>query len=238
MRTFHNLDLIKEITQDPFRTIGQRKYSLFKAYTASFVWYTEVQIDENIKSITDSMPTIEEYVTNQIGENNLRTVLFDYYIGWISEDSRELFDLCINKINEYENIHKVDKNKYFFKLKPYAKQLDLKTNLKHMFHRPGMYGFEGLSGLRAFLDGYFKFKEQYNLNLSEYESRLSKFIEYWKSKVNKEIPFETWDRPFRLEKMGTTDFSGPSIQWEFERLEEILKEELQMEPDDIKKNEK
>jgi hypothetical protein len=234
MRTFHNVDLIKEITQDPFGTIGQRNYRLFKAYAAPYDWYTDVQINESIKSNVDAMPTIEEYVTNQIGENNLRTVLFDYYIGWISEDSRELFELCINKINEYENTHPIDRDRYSFELKSSTEKLDLKNNLKHMFHRPGMYGFEGLSGLRAFLDGYFKFKEHHNLKLSEYENRLVKFIEYWKSKVDKSIPFETWDRPFKLERMGTTDFSGPSIQWEFERLEEILKEDLQMEPDDIK----
>ncbi|MGV6860194.1 MAG: hypothetical protein ACWA41_00390 [Putridiphycobacter sp.] len=234
MRTFHNLNLIEEITQDPFSTIGQRNFSLLKAYTAPFVWYTEVKIEDSIKDSVDAMPTIEEYVTTQIGENNLRTVLFDYYIGWIAEDSRDLFELCINKIGEYENTYPVDKDKYFFEINPNVENLDLKKKLKHMLLRPSMYGFEGLAGLRAYLDGYFRFKRHYDLKLSEYEIRLIKYIEYWKNKVNRSIPFETWDRPFRKEKMGTTDFTN-NTNWEFEKLEEILKEDLQMELDDIKK---
>ena len=97
-----------------------------------------------------------------------------------------------------------------------------------MFIRPEMFGFNSLSNFRAFLDGYFKFKNQYNLGFSEYETRLFTFIENWRNKVNKNIPFETWDRPFRLKCMGTTEFSGSSVKWEFERLEEILKKELKM----------
>lgn len=234
MRTFHKLDLIEEVLQDPYGTVGQRNFDLFKSYSFAFNWYTEVQIDDSVKSLVGGMPTIEEFVTTQIGENNLKTVLFDHYIGWTAEDSRELFELCFKKIKEYESQYPVDQNDYSFKLKQNVEGLDLRKNLKHMFLRPVMYGLNGLAGLRAYLDGYFKFKKQYQLELSEYESRLFTFITFWKNKVNKDVPFETWDRPFRLECMGTTDFSGPSIQWEFERFEEILKEELKMDLESIK----
>lgn len=233
MRTFHNLDILEKVLKDPYGTIGQRNYSLFKSYCLAFDWYTDVQVDDSIKFIVEGMPTIEEFVTTQIGENNLRTVLFDYYIGWKSEDSREHFELCLRKIKEYENEFPVAPMKYSYKLKQDIESLDLRKNLKYFLYRSQMFGFNGLAGLRAFLDGYFKFKNQYQLELSEYESQLYNFIAFWKNKVKKDLPFETWDRPFRLECMGTTDFSGPSIQWEFERFEEILKEELKMDLESI-----
>lgn len=232
MRTIHNLDLLEEVIKNPYGTIGQRSFKLYKSFSSPYDRFTKVHFDEHIESTVENMPSMEEYVTNQIGENNVRTVLFDYYMGWFAEDTRELFELCIEKIKEYEKTHPLDRNSYLFRLRPDTGNLDLRKHLKHMILRPGMYGFDGFAGMRAYLDGYFKFKSQYQLHLSEYETKLLSFIEYWKAKVNQETLFETWDRPFRLELMGTTDFSRPSLSWEFERFEIILEEELAMKLED------
>ena len=212
-------------------TIGQRNYGLFKCYSMAFDWGLDLVYDDSTEKLAEQMPSIEEFVTNQLGENNNRTVRFDYYIGWNSEDQRELFERCFQKILEYENAFPILEKDYSFKLKTQLK-MDLKGNLKHIFMRPGMYGMENLSHLRAYLDGYFRFKKDYNLTLSETDRKIIDFIKDWKGKVNKNREFETWDRPFRLEKMGTTDFSGPSVSWEFERFEEIITEELELELDD------
>lgn len=76
------------------------------------------------------------------------------------------------------------------------------------------------------MDGLFRFKKEYNLKLSNVEQKLCDFSENWKTKINPSRKFETWDRPFRLERMGTTDFHGPSVEWEFERFEQIITEDL------------
>ncbi len=162
MRTFHNIKLLDEVAQDPFSIIGQRNYGLFQNYLWGFEMHFELDLDDDIKIIAERMPSIEEFVTTQIGENNQRTVLFDYYLGWKSEDSRELFELCIEKIREYEKFHPIDQKKYRYKLKKDPLIIDLRKSLKHMITRPSMYGFDNFSGMRAFLDGYFKAKANLN----------------------------------------------------------------------------
>lgn len=235
MRTFNNLQLLRDVMDNTSSTIGQRNYGLYRCYSMAFDWGLDLIYDDSVEALAKDMPSIEEFVTKQQGEDNNRTVRFDYYIGWDSEDQRELFERCCQKILEYENTFPISEKDYSFELKPEF-NMDLKRDLKHIFKRPGMYGMEKLSHLRAYLDGYFRFKKEYKLAFSETDRKLIDFIKYWKEKVNKNRKFETWDRPFRLEKMGTTDFSGSSGLWEFERFDEILTEELELELDDPSAN--
>ena len=227
MRTFHHIELIQKILETPFEIIGQRDYHLYKSYSFPFNWFTKLEYSNNVKESIENMPSIEEYVTTQIGEDNLRTVLFDYYMGWQAEDQRHLFELCLNKIKEYESAFPIQSCDYNFVLKDSSLNLDIRSTLKHMILRPSMYGFYNFGCLRAYIDGYYNFKETYNLELSEYEVKLNNLIKFWKGKINPNNSFDTWDRPFRIEKMGTTDFTN-TTNWEFERFEEILSEELKL----------
>lgn len=143
MRTFHNLDFLKDVMNNPSSTIGQRNYGLYNCYKMPYDWGLELVIEEELKDDFEKMPSIEEFVTEQLGENNDRTVLFDYYIGWNAEDQRELFDLCCQKILEYEKQFPAAEGSYSFELKDGLK-MDLKENLRHMLMRPAIVWNEKL----------------------------------------------------------------------------------------------
>ena len=131
---------------------------------------------------------------------------------------------------EYEANYPIDEIQYSYNLKENL-EMDFKQNLKQILKRPGMFGMFNISYLRAYIDGHFSFKKKYNLNLSRVEQNLLEFVDYWKSQTNESRPFETWDRPFRFKRMGTTDFSHPNGNWEFKRFEEIIVEDLNIEFD-------
>lgn len=227
MRSFFQITLINEIAENPFAVIGQRRYRLMESYLMPWQLFTEVKIEPDFQKEIDTMPAIEEFVANEFGEKHSRTVRFDYYLGWIAEDEKQLLDLVINRIQKYESSFPIPLEGYSFDYKLNSVP-DLRNSLlKHVLRRPQVYGVNDFAGLRAFLDGYFRFKSDYQLNLSDYEIKLLQFINYWKCKVNKSLPFETWDRVFLFEKMGTTNFTN-MFAWELERFEEILTEEIGM----------
>lgn len=227
MRTFHQLPLIREIANSPYPYIGQRRYALLRAFIETFRLYTKTEYDANIREAFEKMPSIEEYVAKEFGESHTRTVMFDYYLEWISEDEREHFELCLDRIFRYEKSFPVNESAYSHAL-DLSVNPDLQKSFKHVLLRPGMYGLNKLSEIRAYLDGYFMFKARYELELSTYEKRLWKFIEKWKAKTDSSIPFDTWDRALTKHLMGTTDFTN-MFSWEVERFEEILNDATKME---------
>jgi hypothetical protein len=227
MRTFHHIKLIREIADSPYEFIGQRRYALFRAFIEAYRQNTEVEYDIRLKDSFEKMPSIEEYVAKEFGEKHTRTVMFNYYLGWIAEDEREHYDLCLERIFRYEKEFPVNEISYTHKLR-WNGNLDLQRSFKHVLLRSGMYGINKLSEIRAYLDGYFKFKSEYGLKLSTYEKRLQKFITKWKAKTDPSIQFDTWDRALTKHKMGTTDFTN-MFTWEVERFEVILNEAIKME---------
>jgi len=228
MRSFHPIKLINEIAENPFRTIGQHNYSLMKAYLMPWRIFTKIKIDPKIEKQVENIQSIEEFVAAEFNEKHTRTVLFDYYLGWISEDERDLLKLVIDRIRKYEMTFPVPNDSYSFECKN-GSELDLRnTILKSVLNRPGMYGIKDLAGVRAFLDGYFRLKSESKFLLSEYEVKLLHLIDCWKRKIKSELPFETWERVLQFEKMGTTNFTN-NFSWEVERFEQILFEETKME---------
>ena len=228
MRTFHHLKLIEEIAADPRKILGQRSYSLMESFLTPYRLFLEVAYNAELEQEITETPSIEEFVALEFNEEHNRTLRFDFYLGLIAEDQRELLELAIDRIKRYETIHPLSQHHYVFKVKgDYS--LDLRnTWLKGIFNRPMMYGIWGFAHLRAFLDGYFRMKTDYNIPLSEYEAKLVRFIERWKEQVNPERTFETWERVFLFAEIGTTTFTH-SFNYELERFEEILLNETGME---------
>lgn len=227
MRTFHHIQLIREIADSPNEFIGQRRYALLRAYLGAYLFFTEVEYNPEFQKTFEKMPSMEEYVAKEFGEKHTRTVLFDYYLEWISEDEREHYECCLDRIFRYEEEFPVKESEYSHKLNLRV-NLDLQKSFKLVLLRPGAYGLNKLSEIRAYLDGYFKFKADFQLELSIYEKRLLRSIDKWKSKTDSSIKFDTWDRALAKHKMGTTDFTHLS-SWEINRFEELLNEATKME---------
>ena len=67
MRTFHNLELVREVIENTTDTIGQRNYGLFKCYQMPFDRGLSLRYNEKHKDVYEKIPSIEEFVTRQIG---------------------------------------------------------------------------------------------------------------------------------------------------------------------------
>lgn len=235
MRSFNNLKLINEIRNNPFETIGQRDFSVLESYMLGYNSFLELDLDDNLELKVKDISSIEDFTANEVGvEHNQRTVFFDFYVGLVSETKKDMLLNYYDFIDKYEKTYPIDESEYEFKLNKFAHNYDLKKNLKIFFSRPHIVNSSNLSDFRAYLDGYFKAKSDFNIDLSPYEKELVNFIDYWKGKVNKSLEFDTWDRPFRFERMGTTNFTS-LFSWEIERFEEILSEEISIPLDEIRK---
>ena len=198
-----------------------------RSYITPYEQFLTIEFAPELEKEITEMPNIEEYVSTELEEEFVGAVRFDYYLGLMAEDEKQLLELAIDYIRKYETVYPLSRHHYNFKCN--APNVDLRnTWLKAMFMRPGMYGIENLACLRAFLDGYFRMKAEYQLPVSEYEEKLLEFIGYWKARTNPQLPFDTWERAFAYEKVGTTAFSG-AFSYELKRLEEMLFEETGME---------
>ncbi len=197
MKDIHNLELINFIQKDPLKTIGQRSYKLFDAYLMPFKFYTEFNIPKEHLQELESLPSIREEI-----EKNYKIDLGTR--SWVSplkydcEDDRHLFQKAVDYILDYENKYPNPKNiNYKLKLKDSMPNLDIGESLGHIGFRPQMYfGVSELACLRAYIDGYFLFKETFQLEVSSFENKLLKFITEHKIKDNQ--GFKTWDRNYRV----------------------------------------
>jgi hypothetical protein len=226
MRSFHPVSQIQDIAENVYATIGQHRYSLMKAYLLPWNQWAQLRIDPLLEKEIVHMPSIEDFAASEINETHNRTVRFDYYLGLKAEDERELLNLAIDLIQRYERTYPVPENCYTYEL---TESIDLQnTILKFILMHPGMVGITSMAGIRAFLDGYFRIKEELYVPLSTYEIKLQDFISYWKKRVNPLLPFETWECPLLYEQMGTNAFSN-LFSWEASRFEELLLQATQME---------
>ena len=217
MRTFHHIELIREIKNDVYGTIGQHSYQNFRVYYDPFRMFAQPVYLKGEKAV-EHIPSIEEYTASKFGfKEHLVSAMFDYYYTFGSENQSQLFTSCMSAIEEYEATFPLNE-KYELEVKsPWS----IEVFFDHIFKRPAMHGINNFSELRAYFDGRFAFKKKYAFDLDEFEIKLAYFIQEWKQKVNPEYPFDTWDRAFRKERMNSTDFNN-AFKWELTRFREIL----------------
>lgn len=232
MKTIHDMDLIKKIYDNPELTIGQRSEKLFSAYYLGFDMYRQIDNICEIEKSLGKIPSIYDFIEKKY-KLSLGSRHWTSPIRYYCEDERELFDETIKHIFEYESkypfpdnfgvtfsprkeIDKLEKNK------PSIGFPEFQILLGNIGSRPQMYLRQSdLASLRAFLDGYFDFKTQYKLALTEFEKSMLKFIEKYRNKKSTNSKFKTWDRNYRwqwdLAVYGTNDeLSIPKFLFDLE----------------------
>ncbi len=156
----------------------------------------QVQYEKEHQPTLESMPSMRDYVSQKLNIEIPGAVRWTWAIGFDVEDQRALLDSYFKWIFEYETSYPFLPDHYHFKFNENKNRIQIIELLKHVCHRPGMYGAYGLAGLRALIDGEFYLKEYYNKELSENEKKLLDFVNYWKAQTNSALPYDTWDRPF------------------------------------------
>lgn len=235
MRTLLNIKLLEQIRQNPEKYIGQRNFDVFESFMLPIDWGTEIQYELEHVTTLEAMPSMHDFVFQELNIEIPSAVRWTWAIGFNVEDQRELLDAYFNWVFKYETQFPFLPENYQFNYKS-NDRMQITKQLKYFCHRPAMFGVHGLAGLRALIDGEFYLKEFYDVKLTENEIKLRYFVDYWKSKTDKTLSFDTWDRPFGRERLGINPFSfpdGSNNGWVYERFIDIMTKEVGLELDDI-----
>ena len=197
MKDLHNVELINWIKNNPVKTIGQRSYKLLDAYLMPFKFHCEFDIPKEHLVELEKHPSIREEIETDF-KIDLGTRSWVCPLKYDCEDDRHLFNKVIDYILSYENKYcNPDNFTYKLKLKNPKSNLKLEQSLGQIGFRPQMlFGVSELASIRSYIDGYFLFKETFQLKPSKFEKNLLRFIEEHKVEYNKD--FKTWDRNYRV----------------------------------------
>ncbi|MDJ1498705.1 hypothetical protein QNI19_37580 [Cytophagaceae bacterium DM2B3-1] len=198
MKSLHQIDLIKEIQQNPIPFIGQRSFKLLQVFLLPFDINCEFDVPDADQPFLNEYPSIEQEISSTY-DIRLGTRSWPSPLKYYCEDERARFQLATNFILDYEkkypNPNQAD---YKLKLKDPSTIFELETSLGMIGFRPEMYfGTSELACLRAYIDGYFFFKDYFKLRHSSFEVKLLEFIKPYKTVNNAD--FKTWDRNYRWE---------------------------------------
>ena len=218
MRTFHHIDLYSKIKSNPYIYLGQRDFNLFEYFMSAINSYTEVIINSKDHE-TNQTPSIREFISDQLNIKTPESLKWTWAIGFIVESRRELLDTYFDWIDKYENEYPTSQNNYNFVCK-LPKEFNISNIIRPLCEKRGLFNTGDIAGLRATIDGFFYLKDTYKIPLTTNDQTLKQFIDFWKAKTNKKLPFDTWDRPLIKEKMNINPFlfsDGSNGGYTFER---------------------
>lgn len=213
MKTIFDRILIQRIHENPIKIIGQRDHRAFEAYCMPFDHYRTIKNKELIEDSLIRYPSIREEIEQEFNIK-LGTRRWTAPLRYISEDERDLYTKSINYMLDYDEKYSINiAPAYIIK----TDRLSLPSILGCIGYRFRMYinGAE-LAYLRAFIDGYYDLKNQYNLPLTTFEMKLFKLIDNYR-KLD-QSNFKTWDRNYRWQ----WDFQ--SYGYSFQSIYRFLKE--------------
>ena len=200
MRSFINWDILQRIENSPKEFIVQRNVAQLNAFLFGYeIFFLQPENEEQLKAKYDTVPSVDEYARNKYCADNIGTRNFKSIISFICEDERDFFSKYLDFLKEYEQKYPVQENvSYVLKGKP----CEFKELLLGMRKRYPMYfGSYNISCLRAFLDGYFLCKKEYNIPFTTFDTKVKKFTESITCKsLNLTSEFVTWDRLYRYDR--------------------------------------
>lgn len=222
MRSFINWDILQRIENSPKDFIVQRDVSLLEAF---IMGYEDIllrlgnkdQLEEKYKDV----PSINEYVLKKYNADNIGTRNCMSVIQFTCEDEREFFYKYFEFLKEYEQKYPIQETLSYIVSEtaviqaPTQSEHDyykipqkpniLKSWLTAIKNRPGMYfGYNDISCLRAFLDGYFLCKRDYNIPLTMFDTKVREFTDSIICEtINLPGEFVTWDRLYRYDRNWT-----------------------------------
>lgn len=232
MRTFFNWEILKRIEKSPKEYIVQRNVDLLSAFLFG---YEDILLELKDKKELDEKyikkPSIEDYAIKKYNAQNIGTRNITSIISFISENELDFYNNHLSLIKEYEAKYPIEETICYIvrqEIQNSKKEYNLETSsflensltepiasldelFPHMRKRFLMYfGSYSLASLRAFLDGYFLCKKDYQIDLTPFEQKI-KFFTNSIICENLEIEneFTTWDRKYRYDRdwksWGTID---------------------------------
>ncbi len=225
MRTIHEIELLKEIYDNPYSFIGQRNFNLLYC----FMWNNfEKNIEEKNFENKDfaKMPSFREFVENKTSIKLALSENWTWALGFGVEDEKELFLKFYSLLFEYEKAYPIEYSTIVEKDKVI---LDI-DQIKAISERPELFCIRGVSSIRAYIDGAIFFKERAKQILTEEEKKILAFINSYKSQIISGNNFETWDRVLLRKRMNINEFTCGNYpnSWVMSRFFKILEEETQL----------
>lgn len=222
MRNFFNWKILHQIDQSPKKYIVQRNINVLNAFLYGYEILLELENEEDLKKKYRKTPSAQDYAIKKYKAYNIGTRNLTSIISFISEGQLDLYNNYLNFLKEYESKYPTEekvtyilrkeishiedenkKNKSILYSEDSLPQIpDFKTVLLHIRKRPLMYfGNYSLASIRAFLDGYFFCKNDYEIPFTLFEEKIKSFTESIFCKDLKiENEFTTWDRKYRYER--------------------------------------
>ena len=201
MRSFINWSILERIKNSPKEYIVQRKVSLLNAFLYGYEYiYLKVDNIEQLEVKYDHIPSIEDYVRKKYNANHIGTRNFESIISFTCEDERDFFYRYYSCLEEYDRTFPIEETISYALVKtPRFTLHELLTGIRNRF--PMYFGNYDISGLRAFLDGYFLCKKEYDILLTTYDKKVKAFTDGIVSKdLNLSGEFVTWDRLYRYDR--------------------------------------
>lgn len=228
MRTFLNWEILNRIEQSPKEYIVQRSVEMLSAFLHGYGVRLKLKNEDELMQKYSKTPSAQHYAIKKYKAHNIGTRNLTSIISFISENELDFYYNYISFLKEYEIKHPLEENLYYIlrsevipskivdkeQLSTESFSYDslpeppssLKEILTHMRKRPHMYfGNYDLAPLRAFLDGYFLCKKDYQISLTPFEQKIKSFTN---SIVCKNLAlhseFTTWDRKYRYDRDSTS----------------------------------
>ena len=221
MRDFINWDILQRIENSPKEYIVQRKVSLLDAFLMGYEFCLQVENEEQLKIKYESMPSLEEYARKKYNADNIGSRNAINVIAFTCEDERDFFYKYFDFLREYEQEYPIletisytlrkfdlkdvkpeEKHDTYHDLTQIPPKPTFRQMLSGMRRRYCMYfGYYDLADFRAFLNGYFVCKKDYNQTIDDFEVKVKTFTEKIRCEtVNVNGDFVTWDRLYRYDR--------------------------------------
>ncbi len=224
MRSFINWNILHRIDKSPKEYIVQRRVSLLNSFLLGYEdLLLQLENEEKLKEKYENILSLDEYARKKYSANNIGTRNFTSIISFTCEGELDFFSQYLNFLKEYEQTYPIQETisytvrKFSMKVSSQQTEADysyntlpnkpneLKEWLKGMRKRYPMYfGNYDISCLRAFLDGYFLSKKEYNIPFTTFDTKVKKFTESIICETLKlTSEFITWDRKYRYDRDWT-----------------------------------
>ena len=223
MRSFINWDTLQRIENSPKEFIVQRNVTLLDAFLFGYGdFLLQLENEEQLKAKYDTVLSLDEYARKKYSADNIGTRNFKSIIAFTCEDDRDFFDKYFDFLKEYEQKYPVQETVSYILKETNCELKKLLTGMKNRY--PMYFGNYDVSCFRAFLDGYFLCKQEFNVPLTTFDTKVRKFTESIICKsLNITGDFVTWDRLYRYDRDWSA-WGKTNETTEKEILEEFWKE--------------
>jgi hypothetical protein len=223
MRSFINWDILQRIENSPKEFIVQRNVALLDAFLFGYEdFLLQLEHEEQLKAKYDTVLSLDEYARKKYSADNIGTRNFKSIIAFTCEDERDFFGKYFDFLKEYEQKYPVQETVSYILRETNCELKKLLTGMKNRY--PMYFGNYDISYFRAFLDGYFLCKQEFNVPLTTFDTKVRKFTESIICKsLNITGDSVTWDRLYRYDRDWSA-WGKTNETTEKEILEEFWKE--------------